>query len=298
MTKLFFFLSAVVIFLNLTSHVEGCTWCSGGTRVRSGNRPTRNGCGVGWQSTTQQRGKFYHRTVIENVDQSANHPVDVYHHDGDDTFHNRAVQVLNRLVTPKTIGCCNSHDFCYNDCSKTKAICDNEFSNCLKNICDNYRSEGIYPAKEYRELNAEFTCSVEKRVRFSTEQWGNVRLGRGNVRLVWSNGTGLGRRSERYEAFISFTPSPFIPIISHLGLPHSASLTRSKFSPPSLSFTLLHSLIVNEASFWITTRRQTADELCHIRTGTTVRCAQNNSRSADFTQLVDLVLCAQHSPAY
>ncbi|XP_021960692.1 group XIIA secretory phospholipase A2 [Folsomia candida] len=102
MSKLFLFLTAVLIFFNLTSDVEGCTWCSGGTRIPSGNRPTKNGCGSGWES-----------------------------------------QVLNRLVTPRTIACCNSHDFCYNDCSKTKAICDNEFSNCLKNICDNYRSEGI-----------------------------------------------------------------------------------------------------------------------------------------------------------
>lgn len=32
--------------------------------------------------------------------------------------------------------CCNSHDSCYDDCSKSKDQCDNDFHTCMRAACD------------------------------------------------------------------------------------------------------------------------------------------------------------------
>lgn len=31
--------------------------------------------------------------------------------------------------------CCNTHDSCYETCNTDRDTCDNEFKNCLENMC-------------------------------------------------------------------------------------------------------------------------------------------------------------------
>jgi hypothetical protein len=46
-----------------------------------------------------------------------------------------AIQTVVSSLKPSFVSCCNIHDICYQDCSKSQKACDDEFKTCLLGKC-------------------------------------------------------------------------------------------------------------------------------------------------------------------
>ncbi|RWS25516.1 group XIIA secretory phospholipase A2-like protein [Leptotrombidium deliense] len=103
--------------------------CSGVLKTNINHKPTANGCGSG--PTASIISQF---VVTEQQDQ-----------------------------------CCNEHDFCYGDCTKTKDHCDDEFEKCLK---EKYEKNMHSDSTGSRLLNFNFRPMVVSQFPFLVRLYG------------------------------------------------------------------------------------------------------------------------------
>lgn len=77
-----------------------------------------------------------------------------------------------RNFQPEFISCCNSHDKCYADCTKTRSSCDLAFKNCMLSKCDDtacrlaantmYQAVNLFGTNPYNNAQQQ-ACKCVKR---------------------------------------------------------------------------------------------------------------------------------------